>query len=170
MEYVRQLYLPEEPARGTAFRRLYVSRRDAAFRRVLNEDKLMPILRAYGFEEVVMSKLSVGEQAKVFSEAEIVMGPNGSALANLVFAHPSCHVIEFSAPGWVVGYNWMICANFGLPYTALIGQGPRPAPDVLPREIKQDILLDLDQVKGALDAFRPKPKAVPLRRARHVRR
>lgn len=152
-EFVRRLYLPEEPSPHRAFRRLYVSRRDASFRRIINEEKLMPILKEHGFEEIVMSKMSVAEQAKIFSEAEFLVGPNGSALANLVFAHPSCQVVEFFAPGWVVGYNWMICAHLGLPYTAIIGRGPRPAPGTLPREIKQDIHLDIDLVKTALDAL-----------------
>jgi len=156
MEFVRRLFLPEEAVPGTAHRRLYVSRRDASFRQVLNEHELMPLLREYGFEEVVMSSLSVAEQARIFSEAEVVMGPNGSALANLIFAHPSCLAIEFSAPGWVVGYNWMICANFGLLYTALVGKGPRPLAGSLPREIKEDITLDLDQVKLALEALGPR--------------
>lgn len=153
MEFVRQLYLPDEPSPTTAFRRLYVSRRDAAFRRVTNEDELMPLLKEHGFEEISMSKMSVTEQAKIFSEAQYLVGPNGSALANLVFANPACQVLEFFAPGWVVGYNWMICAAFGLPYTAVIGRGPRPAPGTLPREIKQDIFLDLEIVRGALDAI-----------------
>lgn len=153
MEFVRRLYLPEEPSPTTAFRRLYVSRRDASFRRVTNEAELMPVLHEYGFEEVSMSKMSVAEQAKVFSEAQYLVGPNGSALANLVFANPACQVLEFFAPGWVVGYNWMICAAFGLPYTAVVGRGPRPAPGTLPREIKQDIYLDIELVKTALDAI-----------------
>lgn len=153
MEFVRRFYLPEEPARHTAFRRLYVSRRDAAFRRVTNEDELMPVLKEHGFEEVSMSKMTVAEQAKIFSEAEFLIGPNGSALANMVFANSACQVVEFFAPGWVVGYNWMIAANFGLPYTAIIGRGPRPSPGTLPQEIKQDIDLDVELVKTALDAL-----------------
>ena len=78
-----------------------------------------------------MSKMSVAEQARIFSETAQIVAPNGSALANLVFANPACSVVEFFAPGWVVGYNWMICANFGLPYTAIVGKGPRPGPGVI---------------------------------------
>ena len=153
MEFVRRLYLPAGAASPKAFRRLYVSRRDAAFRRILNEHELMPVLKEHGFEEVSMSKMSVADQAKLFSEAEFLIGPNGSALANLVFAHPSCQVVEFFAPGWVVPYNWMICANLGLPYTAIVGRGARPTPGTMPREIKQDIDLDIATVKTALDAL-----------------
>lgn len=153
MEFVRRLYLPSEPSATPAFRRLYVSRRDASFRRVTNEPDLMPLLQKHGFEEISMSKLSVAEQAKIFSEAQFVIGPNGSALANLLFANPACQVVEFFAPGWVVGYNWMICAAFGLPYTAIVGRGSRPAAGTLPREIKQDIDLDLETMKTVLSTL-----------------
>lgn len=147
---VRRLFLPEilPPPTG---RRLYLSRRDATHRRVVNEAELLPILRAHGFEEVSMSNLSVAEQAEILSGASVILGPNGSALANLVFAHPDARVIEFHAPGWVVGFNWMICANLGIHYTALVGRGPRPAPHLPAREIKQDIDLDPAVLKLALD-------------------
>jgi len=144
--YVRRLFLPDEPPASAARRRLYVGRRDAAFRRVLNEDAFMPMLRALGFEEVSMSRLSVREQAKLFSEAEIIVGPNGAALSNLVYANRACRVIEFFAPGWVVPYHWVISANLGLDYTALIGRGPRSSP----REIRQDIEIDVAQFEAAL--------------------
>lgn len=151
MRYVRGLYLPAGPSRESARRRLYVGRRDAAFRRVTNEAGFMPMLRGLGFEEVAMSRMSVAEQAKLFSEAEIVIGPNGSALANLVFANPACRVVEFFAPGWIVPYNWMICANLGLDYTALIGGGPRPGPGEPPRDVKQDIELNIAHLEAALE-------------------
>jgi hypothetical protein len=151
LEYTRRLYLPQEPLPSTAKRRLYVSRRDASFRRVLNEAELMPVLREHGFEEVAMSTMSVAEQAKLFSEASVLVGPNGSAFANLVFANPSCHVVEFFAPGWVVSYNWMLCDLLGLDYTAFVGEGPRPPEGTLPREIKQDILLDVPKFRTVLE-------------------
>jgi hypothetical protein len=155
MLYSRSLYLPEEPAPTLAQRRIYVSRRDASFRRVLNEHEIMPLLKRHGFEEVAMSEMSVAEQARVFSEAAVLVGPNGSALANLVYANRACRVVEFFAPGWVVSYNWMICANLGIDYTAIIGEGPRPAPGSLPREIKQDIHLDPEVFARVLSEVTP---------------
>ena len=151
IQFTRRLYLPQEPTPATAKRRLYVSRRDASFRRVLNETEIMPLLRQHGFEEVAMSDLSVAEQAKLFSEAAVLVGPNGSAFANLVFANPACRVIEFFAPGWVVGYNWMLSELLGLDYTAIVGEGPRPPEGTLPREIKQDIQLDVTKFQAALE-------------------
>jgi capsular polysaccharide biosynthesis protein len=151
MEFSRSLYLDENEVPVKPTRRLYVGRADAAFRRITNNDELLKLLHAHGFEEVAMSKMTVAEQAKIFAEAEIIVGPNGSALANLIFANPKCRVIEFFAPGWVVGYNWMICSNFKLPYTAIVGAGKRPAPGTLPHALKDDITLDLALVEAALE-------------------
>jgi len=155
VQFTRRLYLDGEPSAATARRRLYISRRDASFRRVLNEAEIMPLLRQHGFEEVAMSAMPVAEQARLFSEAAVLVGPNGSALANLVFANPACRVIEFFAPGWVVGYNWMLSELIGLDYTAIIGEGFRPPEGTLPREVKQDILLDVTKLKAALEQLPP---------------
>lgn len=150
MRYTRGLFVPEEPSIGAGWRRLWVGRADAAYRRVLNLDELRPLLDRYGFEEVAMSRYSVEEGARLFSEAAVIMGPNGSALANLLFAHPNCKVIEFFAPEWVVCYNWMIAANLGMDYTAMIGEGPRPPKGTLPRNLEQDIVLRQDQFAQVL--------------------
>ncbi|OAM91274.1 glycosyltransferase family 61 protein [Termitidicoccus mucosus] len=149
MDFVRALFLPDPPPAASR-RRLYVTRRDAAFRRVLNEHQVLLLLREHGFEEITLSGLTVAAQARVFSEAEAVAGPNSSGLANLLFASPGCRVIEFFAPGWVVPYNWMICARFGFPHTALVGDGPRPDPGALPRGVREDITLDLALLRAAL--------------------
>lgn len=153
--FTRHLYLPEEPSRAAATRRLYLSRHDASFRRLLNENELLPLLEKYHFEIVSMSGLSVQEQARLFSEASAVVGPNGSAFANLVYANPACRSVEFFAPGWVVSYNWMLSELAGVEYTALIGDGFRPPEGTLPSETKQDILLPPEKLRLALEQLFP---------------
>jgi capsular polysaccharide biosynthesis protein len=155
MRYVRSLYLPSEPAPGTAWRRLYVGRSDAEYRRLLNRETFTPLFERYGFEEVAMSRYSVEEGAKLFSEAAVIIGPNGSALANLLFAHPECKVIEFFAPEWVVCYNWMIATNMGLDYTAMIGDGARPPAGTLPRQLRQDIAIEPSRLERVLADILP---------------
>jgi capsular polysaccharide biosynthesis protein/glycosyltransferase involved in cell wall biosynthesis len=148
LEFVRRLFLPEKPAFPR--RRLYLSRRDAAYRHVLQEPALLALLRRHGFEEVALSDLTVAEQAALLAEAEAVVAPNGSAMANLVFAPPSCRVIELFAPGWVVVYSWMLSAHFRSDYTAIIGRGARPSPRRAPSGIADDIDVDLSVVEKAL--------------------
>jgi len=154
LNYVRSLFVPAAPQPPR--RRLYLGRRDAAHRRVLNEDALLTLLKAHGVEEVSMSGLTIADQARLLSDASVVIGPNGSALANLIFAQPSCRVIEFFAPAWVVPYNWMIASHLGCDVTVLVGKGPRPDPKNAPPGIKDDVDLDLALLEKALASL-PKP-------------
>ena len=78
-------------------RRLYVSRKDASLRRVANETEVLDALQPLGFEVIVGGDLSVAEQIRLFSGAEMVVAPNGAAFANLVFAPPGAFVVELSA-------------------------------------------------------------------------
>lgn len=74
-------------------RRLYVSRADASMRRVANESELIPVLAERGFETVLPGDLGLMEQLRAFAEAEVVLGPHGSGLANLC-ASSRAKVIE----------------------------------------------------------------------------
>jgi capsular polysaccharide biosynthesis protein len=75
-------------------RRLFISRADAAKRRLLNEPELHPMLREKGFEIVQLRDLSFRQQAELFNAAEVIIGPHGAGLANLVFARAGVKVLE----------------------------------------------------------------------------
>lgn len=76
-------------------RRLFLSRRDAATRRCLNEDEIQEIARRHGYEVVEPGTLSLAGQIALFTEAERVAGIHGAGFANIVFAPPGCRVLEF---------------------------------------------------------------------------
>lgn len=80
-------------------KRIYISRSRAAYRHVLNEDKLLEqVLNRHGFQKIVLEDLSIEDQVRAFYSAEIIVSPHGSGLANLVFSKPGTKVIEmFSA-------------------------------------------------------------------------
>lgn len=72
---------PEEP-----FRKLYVTRRNAKVRRLLNEEEVAAHLRERGFEVVALETLPLREQVRRFAEAETVVAQHGAGLVNLLFA------------------------------------------------------------------------------------
>ena len=88
------------PLDSCPHRRIFLSRQDAARRRLLNEEKIINRLKPHGFEVIVPSSLSVADQIEVFSQAEIVVGPHGSGFANMVFASPQAKMIEIKSPRW----------------------------------------------------------------------
>lgn len=131
LRFLRESFLEQEkqPA-ALKRRRVFLSRRDAGFRRLLNETELTPFLKDEGFEIVQPSELSVRGQAALFAEAEVVAGPGGAAFANLVFATPGARALEITPPEWLVVYHWMISARLGLQHILLLGEGEAP-PDKL---------------------------------------
>jgi hypothetical protein len=65
---------------------VYISRSDAASRRIANENELMDRLTEYGFQRYVLSELSLFEQVKLFSNAKNIVGPIGSGFTNILYA------------------------------------------------------------------------------------
>lgn len=74
--------------------RIYISRSKANRRRIANEEALVNLLKKKGFVILNAEELSVDEQAKIFHNAKIVIGPHGSGFTNLVFSKPNTCVIE----------------------------------------------------------------------------
>lgn len=116
IEFLRNKFLPEvkniDPHHRT---RIYVSRADALFRRVLNEHEILPILDEYGFTVVKLETLSFQEQVTMFMDAEAVVLPHGSGLANLVFCSKGTRVIEL-LPSLVLDHGFRLSTAVGLDY------------------------------------------------------
>ena len=71
---------------GERKRRMYIDRSASRHRRVVNQTEILAYLKPYGFEVIAPETLALTEQAKLFSEAEIVIGPHGSGFTNIYFA------------------------------------------------------------------------------------
>jgi hypothetical protein len=77
--------------------RLYISRRKAANRRIVNESEISPLLEGQGFDAVLCEDLSLAEQVKLFSATVAVVGAHGAGLTNLVYCMSGSHVGEIYA-------------------------------------------------------------------------
>lgn len=148
--FLREAFLEASPAR-IGHRRLFISRKAAAYRRLTNETELHALLRAHDFEIISPAGMDVPTQAQLFSEAAIVAGPAGAAFANLVFATAPAQVIEIAPPQWLAAFHWMISARLGLAHTVLLGDGPimRGVPDSSARQI--DLVLPRERLAAALE-------------------
>jgi hypothetical protein len=99
-------------------RRLYISRRQATDRRLENEDALMRQLRPLGFRRVVLEELPPADQIRLFQEAEIVVGPHGAGLANLLFSSDAT-VLELQPSQNVALHYYLLCKRMGHDYQYL---------------------------------------------------
>jgi hypothetical protein len=74
-------------------RRIYISRKDADRRHVINENAVIERLNEYGFESYMLSDLQVRDQVELFAEAETIVAPHGAGLVNMIFS-TDCEVLE----------------------------------------------------------------------------
>lgn len=75
-------------------RRVYVTRRLARNRRIVNEDELLPVLARHGFEIVEMERLPLGEQTRLMREVTVLAGPHGAGLTNMMFMGEGAVLLE----------------------------------------------------------------------------
>lgn len=120
LNWLRSKMLPGERPRPS--KRIYISRRMAARRRVLNEEELEPILLERGFTFVDLETFSFAEQVKTFSEAEMIVAIHGAGLTNMVWAPPGCKVLELMHPSHVKLMYYVLSELLGQPYWYCGGQ------------------------------------------------
>lgn len=73
----------------------YISRCDSKVRQVVNEKKLLDVLKPLGFEKHILSELPVKDQISLFEESKTIIMPHGAGAANLFYCHPNTRVIQF---------------------------------------------------------------------------
>jgi capsular polysaccharide biosynthesis protein len=104
-------------------RRLFVGRGAAAFRQWRNEDEVFHFLKGHGFERIACDKLSVAEQRRVFSEAEVVVGAHGAALANIIYCRPETTFVEVFPSNYVDASMWPASSYLRLKHYYVLGEG-----------------------------------------------
>lgn len=119
LEKLRSLILQAAGPQKQRNRRIYLSRRDQATRRVENEDEIMTVLSSYGFEDVSCIGMSITEQALLFSECEAIIGVKGAALSNILFCRPGCNIMVLSPSNWSDPFFYDIANQVGLQYGEL---------------------------------------------------
>lgn len=101
---------------------IYISRENATYRKVINEEEIIKQLDVFGFKKVTLESMKVAEQVKLFSNAKVIIAPHGAGLANLVFCKPGTKVIELFSPKYMPSYYWMISNHVHLDYYYLVNE------------------------------------------------
>ncbi|MTI44707.1 uncharacterized protein DUF563 [Roseibium hamelinense] len=120
-----KLELDLEPANK---RRLLVLRGENAAngRALRNRGAVIDLAKKHGFEVVDPGELTLKKQAKLFSEAEVVLGQHGAGLTNLVFrrAKPTT-LIELFSPTMGSPHYFMIAREKNFRYRSLMTRNPQ---------------------------------------------
>jgi capsular polysaccharide biosynthesis protein len=103
-------------------KRIYIDRRGASARRLVNESELVEQLERMGILAVALEQLTLGEQIELFRSAELIIAPHGAGLTNCIFAPPGCRIVELLMDSYV---NWCfrnLAGLCGLEYDCIIGR------------------------------------------------
>ena len=75
-------------------KKIYVTREDSAYRRIVNEADIIPILRSKGYKVINPQLYRIDQQIQIFSEADKIIGAHGSNLSNIIFCKPETEIFE----------------------------------------------------------------------------
>ncbi len=107
----------------TSVRNFYI-KRNSDLRNITNAKEIEEILITRGFTVVEPEHLTLEQQVALFSNASVVVGPTGAAMANLIFCMPSTKVIILISDYKYMPYGYwqsMACA-VGNCVTYVVGQ------------------------------------------------
>jgi len=118
-QFVRSIYTVEPDRASPA--RIYIRRGNTWTRNLTNEAEVIAMLGSLGFAPVSMDGLTCEAQARLFANAEIIIGVHGAALTNLLFASEGCKVVEIFPSGAQEASFFTAAAYTKVEYYYLLG-------------------------------------------------
>ncbi|MDJ0555555.1 MAG: tetratricopeptide repeat protein [Microcoleaceae cyanobacterium MO_207.B10] len=154
LKFLRQVFLTAKILSKSSYpERIYVSRDNARYRRVLNEAEVRETLEKVGFVTVTPESMSWENQIATFAHAKIILAPHGSGLTNIVFCNSETKVIELFSPHYIRYYYWQISQLLGLEHYYLIGEAFSCYPIrqlMYESSLTEDILVNLGSLNQIL--------------------
>ena len=149
VDFIRNTFLPKISALPTSAARIFISRRGAKVRKIVNEDEVEGILSRNGFSILRMEDYTLEEQISLSSQADVILGPHGAGLTNSVFCKPNATLVEIFAPQYVGGLFYYLSSHAGARYLYLIGR--RQANIESHNENSYDIYVDPQELRTLLE-------------------
>lgn len=132
--------------------RLHHSQRGASTRVMTNEAELITRLRTMGFQILYPENTSPQEQIAAFGNAELIVGPSGSAMFNVAFCRPGTKLIDIeSEPHWIHAHACLFSScqlRFGL----FVGRSDPSDPNPVHKRWSVNIEALLDRIQSFLHA------------------
>jgi capsular polysaccharide biosynthesis protein len=152
---VRELFIDYLPAPGTGPEKIYISRGDAAMRRITNEDELVARLRGEGYEVIRLAELPLLEQIRLVGAARSIVAPHGMGLTHLIFNQMGGQVLELFNPTVGTDAYAFVARAAGLHYQWLLGEADT--------EGRADFSVDVNAVMACLtNGAKKKPSSAEL--------
>jgi hypothetical protein len=110
--------------------RIYLTRNAYPRRRLLNEDKILPVIKAAGYRVIEPESLTFQEQIALFSQASHVVGNMGAAFSNLAFSPRGVRVLMLATEHMLHDYFYdLVCHKDG-EYVSIQGTAASAEPGI----------------------------------------
>ena len=131
-------------------RRILVTRKNAQWRRLQNEDELLENLVDLGFEPVDLAKLSLDQQIALAAESDTIVGAFGAGMSIVLLAHPGTVMVEIKATlSGPMDVHPLAAAALGVKYSSVLATAVQTSAD--PREsLHTDLVCDPAIVRTAV--------------------
>jgi capsular polysaccharide biosynthesis protein len=102
-------------------KRIFISRQGQGRRKIINYDEVMASLSEFSFESIRPENFSIEKQIRMFDQAEIIVGPSGSGLVNVIFTDDSS-LLEIKPHGTKITVWNILATESGLQYDYIRGK------------------------------------------------
>jgi capsular polysaccharide biosynthesis protein len=92
--FYREYIISQKKPAGGKIDKLYVSRKLAGRRKIINEDEILDILSRHGFTIFYPEKYCFLEQLAIFIQVQYLVGEHGSGLTNMLFMGKGTSILE----------------------------------------------------------------------------
>jgi hypothetical protein len=101
--------------------KIYISRKNADCRRVVNREDIYNVLRKNDFKVVRLETMPYSEQVSLLSSSDFIIGPHGAGLSNILYSDDA-KVLELFSPVRIRPHYFMLSKSLGHTYDYLIGK------------------------------------------------
>ncbi len=101
VNFLRKKFLNNSAKKIKNFDKIYIDRSDSQYNhcKIINDNEIKNYLRKEGFKIVKLSNFSFDKQISIFKNCNIVIGPHGAGMANLIFCKRKTKVVEIRPLG-----------------------------------------------------------------------
>ncbi len=89
-------YLQKNEIKIKPIPKLYVSRKKAQRRKIINEQEVEAYLLKQGFEQICFEDYTVFEQIFLMQNANVLVSMHGAGLTNIIFMDPGSFLLELT--------------------------------------------------------------------------
>ena len=142
---LRTLFLSKSRQIENFKRKVYISRKNAKTRRMINESSFINLLAKYSIEYYCLELLSLSEKINLLSNTSLLIGVHGAGLTNMLFLPDQASVIEIRMLGDSHNNSYFAMASaLQFPYYYLEAELVDSSSE------EKDIVLDLEKMERIL--------------------